>query len=101
MTVVEDPTQGLSEGIGWVGSPFYVAQEYVTSFDPGEQGKELDINMMTAFSRLTIIGHHDCGDVVHVKQSGTQLREAQFIQYGVKVLGIFATTHTYEEFCLS
>jgi hypothetical protein len=77
-----------------------MAEEDILSFDPGEQGKKLYINVSAALSGMTSNSHHDSGNVVHVDQCGNRFYDSQFVEDGSQVAGILANAYAHHELCL-
>jgi hypothetical protein len=70
---VEDPTEGLSEGVGNIDDARNMSENNVATLFPFLNSKKLDINVSGAISWFARIDHFDCRRVV-------------FVQNGVRVI---------------
>jgi hypothetical protein len=82
MAVVQQPTKGLSEGIGGVNSSPYVAQDHFTFGHPFLQGKMLDVNVAAPISGALGVGHHDGSRIIFIDFSSLQLLEGKIYKDG-------------------
>jgi hypothetical protein len=59
MTEMEDPYQGLDDGIRRVVGSGDMCQKDISILDPAEEGKVLNVDMPATLSWLPGISHHD------------------------------------------
>ena len=82
MTVMEDPTQRLSQGIRWVNDTGNVGKRHEVSRAPVLDGKELNVNVAAAFSRDTVVDHVDGRNIVFVDDGWVGHRKVKISKDG-------------------
>jgi hypothetical protein len=63
---MEDPSQGLGEGIRWVVGSGNMCQKDISILDPAEEGKVLYVDMPATLIGLPGISHHGSHKVVNI-----------------------------------